>query len=686
MSSSIGKVAHCEQLICNELGSESQPVDTIHRASTDRYQNDLNWVDADTGHTRLRLKEDGHLQCVEDLEFFAGPSITSSEKRYSVGLNTTGSFVIRDEVNSVDLLTLDSNGLTTDSIVGLTAALNGKQAALSVNGQPVQPSILNTFTIASDGDGNPANSLVTAKAIEDWFEQLQNSLLMISPGQTGPGFRVGGISTTSPSSVNVPSCSAVSSFVSTKLASYQPVITATTNITAATVKSTATGFYESGQVNATANVIQWSTTGGSNRILLYNGTLDFDSLFAAGATVTISGLTTSIGGVPASDINGTRTVDGFYSHPLDPIEPGFYILADSFASSTLYGTFNPHATVSYGNPQFIFTNSDLLVHGGELYSYLQANYLTATAIANTYQTQSAMANYLTTTDAANTYLSLSDFPFVIIGSVLQLLASFLVHTIQLPQVELASAPATDAVRTFRRFKTTANEILADNENAPISCQSYTDSAQRAVIASTNANGYHLLSPNGATIHNHLSHYHPLTTVDSIPQSGSTNLITSGAVYTAVQGAGSSGTIDAAPIDGSPNAVASNGVFDSLALKQDALTFDTNPTQGSSNPITSGGVHGVVSGSNVRIGNSAGSVGQGGNSIAIGAFAGQTNQAAASIVINATGTTFNAATNGFFVSPIRTRSGGGSYWTASLPANIQALGWDYTTGEIVRITF
>ena len=99
------------------------------------------------------------------------------------------------------------------------------------------------------------------------------------------------------------------------------------------------------------------------------------------------------------------------------------------------------------------------------------------------------------------------------------------------------------------------------------------------------------------------------------------------------------------------------MFDSLALKQDALTFDSSPTQGSSNPITSGGVHGIVSGSNVRIGNSAGSVGQGGNSIAIGAFAGQTNQAASSIVINATGSTFNAATNGFFVSPLRTRAGG-----------------------------
>ena len=39
-----------------------------------------------------------------------------------------------------------------------------------------------------------------------------------------------------------------------------------------------------------------------------------------------------------------------------------------------------------------------------------------------------MTSYLTTGDAANTYLSQSDFPLVIIGSVQQILASFLVHT------------------------------------------------------------------------------------------------------------------------------------------------------------------------------------------------------------------------------------------------------------------
>ena len=96
--SSLGKLCFVDQLVVSELGSTTTPVQTIHRASTDRYQNDLNWVDTDTEHTRLRLKEDGHLQICEDIEFFAGPSITNSTKRYSIGLSPDGTlFQIKNE-------------------------------------------------------------------------------------------------------------------------------------------------------------------------------------------------------------------------------------------------------------------------------------------------------------------------------------------------------------------------------------------------------------------------------------------------------------------------------------------------------------------------------------------------------------------------------------------------------------
>lgn len=88
-------------------------------------------------------------------------------------------------------------------------------------------------------------------------------------------------------------------------------------------------------------------------------------------------------------------------------------------------------------------------------------------------------------------------------------------------------------------------------------------------------------------------------------SGSTDLIESGAVYSALNGkqdtlsAGTgiditSNTVsvdaDATPTDGSNKPVTSNGVYDALALKQDSLTFDNTPTDGSTNPVTSDGIY------------------------------------------------------------------------------------------------
>lgn len=329
MSVSLGEDARCDTLVVRELGSASNPVATIHRASTDRYQNDLNWVDADTGHTRLRLKEDGHLQCVEDLEFFQGPSISSSMKRYSVGLNADGDkFVIRDEVAGTELLALDSSGLVQSQVVGLVDALNSKQAALTVGGQPVSTTVLNTFQLASQGDGNPVNSLVTAKAIEDWFEGLQSSLVQVQPGQAGPAFRQGFINVTSPSAVNVPSCFAVSTFVDAKI----------------------------------GTAMLWQ---------------------------------------------------------IDP--------------------FDNEAMMPIGSP----------ISGG----------------------------------------------------------TFQIQRVYLPLVDFQLSPSTDAVKTFRRFKTTSAELLGDDENAPMSCQSYLESGTNAVFAQTHSNGYHKLSPSGKKIDDHLTQYY-----------------------------------------------------------------------------------------------------------------------------------------------------------------------------------
>jgi len=248
---SLGDTAHCNRLLTKELGSVSNPIHTIHRASTDIYQDDLSFVDSQTGHVRLRIKRDGHLQIVEDMELFVGPSIEGGIKKYSVGLNSEGSaFVIRDEVSGTDLFRVDESGptltLSIASVSGLQAALNSKQPKLQVNGQEVASAVLDNFMLALDSDGvGYESSLVTAKALRDWFEvSLQPSLIMVQPGQSGPSFRVSSISGASPSAINVPSCAAVNSFVTGKLQDFQPLITPAMNlgnITATSVRSTTTG-------------------------------------------------------------------------------------------------------------------------------------------------------------------------------------------------------------------------------------------------------------------------------------------------------------------------------------------------------------------------------------------------------------------------------------------------------------
>ena len=178
---SLGNTAICKRLMAEELGSSSQPVQTIHRASTDIYQNDLNWVDHDTNHTRLRLKEDGHLQIVEDIEFFQGPSVTDSTKKYSVGLSGDA-FVIRDEVNAVDLLTLQhgtSTGETaqtlanTSAIASNTIEITGKAA---INGDATQGFQTDNLTVSGTID-------VTGDAVIDGVAEIGQGKIGLVPNQ-----------------------------------------------------------------------------------------------------------------------------------------------------------------------------------------------------------------------------------------------------------------------------------------------------------------------------------------------------------------------------------------------------------------------------------------------------------------------------------------------------------------------
>jgi hypothetical protein len=95
----------------------------------------------------------------------------------------------------------------------------------------------------------------------------------------------------------------------------------------------------------------------------------------------------------------------------------------------------------------------------------------------------------------------------------------------------------------------------------------------------------------------------------VPTENSTNLISSGAIYTALNGKADKSdtytktevdtalsnvqgqlTFDNVPTANSDNPVKSNGIKTALDGKQDTLTFDSTPTANSNNPVTSGGVY------------------------------------------------------------------------------------------------
>ena len=94
--------------------------------------------------------------------------------------------------------------------------LDSKQDVLNVNGEPINTTVLDTFIIGGSEENNATKSLVTANALENWFEGIQTSFLTVLPGQS-TGTRTGTINASAPSTVNVPSCSAVVTFVNTKL-------------------------------------------------------------------------------------------------------------------------------------------------------------------------------------------------------------------------------------------------------------------------------------------------------------------------------------------------------------------------------------------------------------------------------------------------------------------------------------
>ena len=106
----------------------------------------------------------------------------------------------------------DSGG----GVSGVTQTLlNSKQDVLNVDGQPINTNVLNSFSIGGSEQNNETNSLVTASALENWFEAIQGSFIKVGANPSS-GVRVGVIQNP-PSTTDVPSCSAVVNHVTSKL-------------------------------------------------------------------------------------------------------------------------------------------------------------------------------------------------------------------------------------------------------------------------------------------------------------------------------------------------------------------------------------------------------------------------------------------------------------------------------------
>ena len=177
MSYNLGKRVYAENLITPVIGSSTNPVQTIYRASTDVYENDLKFVESSSGDTRLKIKTDGHLAVSEDIEFHSGADVEAiNTKLFSIGLDDSGdqNFVIRDDQANQDRMTINkSTGEVTFSghvnlPIGFETTLTNTETLALLNGtvaaQPLPDAIYagtqktivaNTLALSSDLNWKP---------------------------------------------------------------------------------------------------------------------------------------------------------------------------------------------------------------------------------------------------------------------------------------------------------------------------------------------------------------------------------------------------------------------------------------------------------------------------------------------------------------------------------------------------
>ena len=92
------------------------------------------------------------------------------------------------------------------------------------------------------------------------------------------------------------------------------------------------------------------------------------------------------------------------------------------------------------------------------------------------------------------------------------------------------------------------------------------------------------------------------TFDDTPMASSNNPVKSNGIKTALDAKQDTLTFDDTPTASSDNPVKSNGIKTALDAKQNTLTFDSTPTTSSTNPVTSGGIKAAIDAVSTTINN------------------------------------------------------------------------------------